>query len=240
MDINNKDLTIEKLSQKVENQANLIKELTRENEELYHQYNHLIIRNGKLLKRIEDFQKLINEMHLRIEELQVIQGNRQNTDRSGIKGEVSGTGRSNDKVFAELGGKLSLEEFDIDDISNRWKNYPGQKAQNTPNMRKQVMMLIQLYHHPSLVSAELFSKSGVGGVTGARYVSYLKKLGVICYTGARKKGHYKITQAGIDFLENRNQAEHSSPVNSEKNLRARIYLENAKSEDEIEVDQNDL
>jgi hypothetical protein len=68
-------MTIENLNQKVENQSNLIKELTRENEELYHQYNHLIIRNGKLLKRIDDFQKIINDLHIRIDELQRIHGN---------------------------------------------------------------------------------------------------------------------------------------------------------------------
>ena len=48
------EMTIEKLQLKVENQSKLIKELTNENEELYHQYNHLMIRNGKMLKRVDD------------------------------------------------------------------------------------------------------------------------------------------------------------------------------------------
>ena len=46
-DINSK-MTIESLKLKIENQSKVIKELTNENEELYHQYNHLIIRNGKM------------------------------------------------------------------------------------------------------------------------------------------------------------------------------------------------
>ena len=38
-------------------------------------------------------------------------------------------------------------------------------------------------------------------MTGARYVSTLKKLGLIEYTGARKKGHYVITDNGRKLVE---------------------------------------
>src|SRR6478736_917655 len=75
MDNNIIEMNIETLQHKVTNQNKLIKELTVENEELYHQYNHLIIRNGKLLKRIDDLQRIIDDLHIRIEELQLINGN---------------------------------------------------------------------------------------------------------------------------------------------------------------------
>ena len=68
-------MTIENLQLKVENQQKLIGQLTNENEELYHQYNHLMIRNGKMLKRVDDLQKIIDDLHIRIEELQLINGN---------------------------------------------------------------------------------------------------------------------------------------------------------------------
>ena len=69
------EMTIEMLQLKLENQSKLIKELTNENEELFHQYNHLMIRNGKMLKRVDDLQKIIDDLHVRIEELQLINGN---------------------------------------------------------------------------------------------------------------------------------------------------------------------
>ena len=45
------------------------------------------------------------------------------------------------------------------------------------------------------------NRTGIGGVTGARYVSVLKKYQLIEYTGARKKGHYKITSKGRVFID---------------------------------------
>ena len=50
---NSHEMTIESLKKRIENQSGLVTELTKENEELYHQYNHLIIRNSKMLKRID-------------------------------------------------------------------------------------------------------------------------------------------------------------------------------------------
>jgi predicted transcriptional regulator len=91
--------------------------------------------------------------------------------------------------------------LDLDDICSRWKSYPGQIAQNGPNIRKQVQMLVHLYNTPSLRAADLFHRTGIGGVTGARYVSVLKKFQMIEYTGARKKGHYRITSKGKSFID---------------------------------------
>jgi predicted transcriptional regulator len=248
MDINNSEMTIENLKQKIENQANLIKELTRENEELYHQYNHLIIRNGKLLQRIDDFQKIINEMHIRVEEQQLINGNMmQLNDKLRIKNDTiySGINRTEKEYLnTPVASKTqdSQSSFDIKELSNRWKSYPGQLAQNEPNLRKQIFMLIHLYNSSPLGSADLFSKAGVGGVTGARYVSYLKKLGLICYTGARKKGHYHITQTGKEFLENKNQhlIQEKEKISKPENSRAKIFMENTSHRNEINIDHNDL
>src|SRR3954470_16478542 len=75
MDTNTIEMNIETLQNKIANQGKLVKGLTAENEELYHQYNHLIIRNGKLLKRIDDLQRIVDDLHIRIEELQLINGN---------------------------------------------------------------------------------------------------------------------------------------------------------------------
>ena len=197
MDNNIIEMNIETLQHKVTNQNKLIKELTLENEELYHQYNHLIIRNGKLLKRIDDLQRIIDDLHIRIEELQLINGNMmQLNDRLRKNGDSAGV-----ESVHFTGTDKSSEEFDLDDLHNRWKSYPGQVAQNGPNIRKQVQMLIHLYTIPSLRASDLFNRTGIGGVTGARYVSVLKKFHLIEYTGARKKGHYKITSKGRNFIE---------------------------------------
>jgi len=204
---NSNEMTIENLKTKIESQSKLIKELTKENEELYHQYNHLIIRNGKMLKRIDDYQKIIDDLHIRNEELQLINGNMmQLNDKLRQRGAFS-LSESN----SILNPKDNIEDNEIkeaiessvnlDSLFERWKNYPGQMAHNGPNLRKQVLMLVYLYKIPSLKAADLFSKSGVGGVTGARYVSILKKFELIKFMGARKKGQYEITRKGIDFIE---------------------------------------
>jgi predicted transcriptional regulator len=248
MDINNSQMTIESLKQKIENQANLIKELTKENEELYHQYNHLIIRNGKLLKRIDDFQKIISDMHIRVEEQHLINGNMmQLNDR--LRGKNDGFSSAN--PFNEKENNFSSDtvsqkdvpsSFDIKELSDRWKKYPGQMAQNEPNLRKQIFMLIHLYSNSALGSAELFGKAGVGGVTGARYVSYLKKLGLINYSGARKKGHYHITPIGREFLENKNQpaVSESQKSNPSSASRAKVFTDNTNKYGEVTIDNNDL
>src|SRR5437016_1455607 len=68
-------MTLENLQLKIENQQTLVKQLTEENETLYQQFNHLMVRNNKLLKRIDDLQQIVNDLHIRIEELQLINGN---------------------------------------------------------------------------------------------------------------------------------------------------------------------
>lgn len=196
-------MTIEKLEQKIENQARLIKELTAENEELFHQYNHLMIRNQKMLKRVDDLQRIIDDLHIRIEELQLINGNMmQINDKLRKKDSFVIHDGSKSLLSAPELSSDSLSAIDMEDLFDRWKNFPGQVAQNAPNLRKQVLMLANLYSSSSLRAAELFNLAGVGGVTGARYVSALKKFGLIRYTGARKKGHYEITREGIEFVEN--------------------------------------
>ncbi|MBL0103703.1 MAG: hypothetical protein IPP51_08070 [Bacteroidetes bacterium] len=201
------NLSPEKLQLKVENQNRLIKELTNENEELYHQYNHLMIRNGKMLKRVDDLQKIIDDLHVRIEELQLINGNMMQINdrlrtRSDGKFQTNNVSNGiNDSIKSY--SHLTQEDagIDIDDLVERWKSFPGQPAQNLPNLKKQMLMLSYLYNTPAIRANDLFNMAQVGGVTGARYVATLKKFGLIRYTGARKKGHYEITRQGIDFVE---------------------------------------
>ena len=206
-------MTIEKLQLKVENQSKLLKELTNENEELFHQYNHLMIRNGKMLKRVDDLQKIIDDLHVRIEELQLINGNMmQINDRLRTRSDSRFTVNNSQPVHQESSAMINnaLLDFDMDALFERWKSFPGQIAQNGPNLKKQILMLFHLYNTAALKANELFNLAGVGGVTGARYVATLKKYGLIRYTGARKKGHYEITSAGVSFIENTGHAPTSS------------------------------
>jgi predicted transcriptional regulator len=206
MEDNRHEMTIESLNKKIENQAKVVKGLTNENEELYHQYNHLIIRNGKMLKRIDDYQKIIDDLHIRIEELQLINGNMmQLNDKLRKRKDLSVSFDESNDLNSKSGHEAAIEkieaEFNLDELYNSWKKYPGQVAQNGPNLRKQVLMLIHLYRTTSLCAADLFNRSGVGGVTGARYVGTLKKFGLIRFSGARKKGFYEITKMGVEFVE---------------------------------------
>lgn len=199
-------MDIQSLQQKNENLSALLKELTNENEALFHQYNHLIIRNNKLLKRIDDQQQMIEDMHLRIEELQLIHGNLLKINdnyRKGLKNSF-GTAKVNDDYVAPSQEDL-LSKHDVDSITERWRNYPEQQSQNKPNLRKQVVMLLNLYVNGRMRAYDLFNLTAVGGVTGARYVSILKKVGMVTFNGAPKKGFYEITSKGIEFLDNINQ-----------------------------------
>ena len=198
-------MNVESLQMKVENQQTMIKQLSNENEELYHQFNHLMIRNNKLLKRIDDLQGIIDDLHIRIEELQLINGNilklndkfRLGNDHSfSANDALLRATNDSEKINEEVRGK---EEFE--NVLGHWKIYPEQDAKNEPNLRKQARMLLHLYKDKSLRAADLFAKTEVGGVTGARYVAALKKLGLITYKGARKKGQYEMTKRGIEFIE---------------------------------------
>ncbi|HNS12861.1 MAG TPA: hypothetical protein PKM97_09635 [Bacteroidia bacterium] len=234
-------MTIETMQLKISNQKNFIDQLTEENEELFHQFNHLMIRNTKLLKRVDDLQNIIDDLHLRIEELQLINSNqlhlndnlRRRTDYAIGKGSDAYAGRGQAYSAGSSGMKYfnTLEtvsdpayQFDLDQLFEKWRNYPGQEASNAPNLRKQVLMMLHLYNTKKLRAAELFNLSGVGGVTGARYVATLKKMGLITYTGARKKGHYEITEKGKAFIdsgdiESSGGTEEKESANEEANKR---------------------
>ena len=211
-------MTIETMQTKLNNQKNFIDQLTSENEELFHQFNHLMIRNTKLLKRVDDLQNIIDDLHIRISELQLINSNmmqmndnlRRRTDLAISGGtDLRNSGNpayqasSQDmKYFTKMENvKDPADQFDLDALFDKWKSFPGQQASNAPNLRKQVLMLVHLYNNKFLRASELFNLSGVGGVTGARYVSTLKKFELINFTGARKKGHYEITSHGKEFIE---------------------------------------
>jgi predicted transcriptional regulator len=173
----------------------LIAQLTEENETLYQQFNHLMIRNNKLLKRIDDQQRLIDDLHVRIEELQLISNNQLRLNdrlRSGLS------------PVHPLSAATPARYADMETMFNNWKSFPGQTGQNTPNLRKQVLLLATLYREGALSAARLFAACDIGGVTGARYVSVLKKAGLVKYTGARKKGVYELTAAGLRFVEKSN------------------------------------
>jgi predicted transcriptional regulator len=241
-------MTVESLRQKAENQAKLIQQLTNENEELYHQYNHLIIRNGKMLKRIDDLQGIINDLHIRIEEMQLINGNMMlMNDKLRTRKEVltsvpaETSAERNFNPAADTYPEIE-QEFDLEELYQRWKEYPGQVAQNGPNLRKQILMLVHLYKTPSLKAADLFNRAGVGGVTGARYVGTLKKFGLIIYTGARKKGHYEITQTGKDFLRNTNTppARNNTVSTSRTKTFIEATTESPSPSIHIHTDTNDL
>jgi predicted transcriptional regulator/uncharacterized protein YoxC len=196
-------MNVESLQMKVENQQNMIKQLSTENEELYHQFNHLMIRNNKLLKRIDDLQGIIDDLHIRIEELQLVNGNIlklndrfRSVSDSTVAGENLRSMEDSERITAEVENKKEFEN-----VFGHWKNYPEQDAKNEPNLRKQAKMLVYLYRNKSLCASDLFAKTEVGGVTGARYVASLKKLGLITYKGARKKGKYEMTRKGIEFIE---------------------------------------
>jgi len=198
-------MSIESLQLKIENQKNIINQLSGENEELYQQYSHLMIRNNKLLKRVDDLQGIIDDLHIRIEELQLINGNMLKlNDRIRSGKEVVALDRDTLSIVQDDEEKVNEElknKTEANSVFIHWKNYPGQDARNEPNLRKQAQMLIHLYRHKALRASELFAMTGVGGVTGARYVATLKRFGLINYTGARKKGQYEMTRQGIEFLE---------------------------------------
>ena len=194
---------MEESNQKEMRQQNLIKELTSENEQLYQQFNHQMIRNHQMLKRINDQQQIINDLHIRIEELNLINNNLLRvTDhvRAGYDNRNTATSLLRSQQ-GEIADDNELKGIELEELYQKWKSYPGQEAKNAPNLRKQILMLALLYSNKSLKASDLFYKSGIGAVTGARYVATLKKYGLIQYTGARKKGHYIITPKGKDFIE---------------------------------------
>lgn len=239
------------LKLKIENQQQVIDELTAENEQLFQQFNHLMVRNSKLLKRIDDMQQIIDSMHLRIEESQLINDNMLKiNDSLRTKNDSSTSGPERTPLDNDLRGAIDIlnrridelhlrndllqqrtnlisggnensnpvksdlqsqSAIDLDKLFASWKKYPGQNAKNAPNLRKQAQMLIHLFENKSLNAASLFQKTGVNGVTGARYVAVLKEFNLIEYKGARKKGQYYITQNGIDLVKKSKEENLLSP-----------------------------
>jgi predicted transcriptional regulator len=156
-----------------------------------------MIRNSTLLKRIDDLQQTIHDLHIRLQESNLIHTNLVRSN------DHLRSGADNQHAASSLLSSSAMPDtlaVDIDALCSRWKAYPGQEARNAPNLRKQALMLALLQTHDKLRAAELFQQSGTGAVTGARYVAALKKAGLIEYTGARKKGHYRITPAGRAFV----------------------------------------
>lgn len=175
---------------KIEQQQELIRQLTEENETLYQQFNHLMVRNNKLLKRIDDQQRIIDDLHIRLEESQLIFSNQL---------------QINDSLRRRIPDAASVRPSTVDRLNmetlfNQWKNFPGQSAHNAPNLRKQVLLLATLFGSGPLNAHDLFQQCDIGGVTGARYVAHLKKSGLVTYVGARKKGRYELTPEGIRFV----------------------------------------
>ena len=194
---------MEETGRKLDTMEMLVKQLTSENETLYHQLNHLMIRNNTLLKRIDDLQQAIHDLHIRLEESNLINNNliKSNDHRSvGFDNKNIATNllRSEAplRIERDVLGNINLEE-----LYQKWRAFPGQEARNEPNIRKQSLMMAHLYAKGNLSASDLFTHSGTGAVTGARYVATLKKFKMIEYTGARKKGHYRITSKGRQFVE---------------------------------------
>ena len=190
---------------KIGNMQSMIKGLSIENDGLYHQLNHLMIRNNTLLKRIDDLQQAIHDLHIRLQESNLINNNLLKSNdhiRAGYDNRNTATSLLSSEMH-----KASQEEnfgaIDTEELYQKWKSFPGQAAKNAPNLRKQVMMLVRLYTIGKLKASDLFYQSDIGAVTGARYVATLKKFGLIEYKGARKKGHYLITETGKEFIEGR-------------------------------------
>jgi predicted transcriptional regulator len=188
---------------KTESLQVLVSTLTTENETLYHQLNHLMIRNNTLLKRIDDLQQAVNDLHIRLQESNLINNNLIKANdhiKAGYDNRNVATSLLRTQPSSAAGEDI-LESLDLEELYLKWKMYPGQEAKNSPNIRKQMSMLANLYSKGKLKASDLFYHSGIGAVTGARYVATLKKAGLIEYTGARKKGHYSITKKGRDFVD---------------------------------------
>ena len=255
------EMTIEILQNKVEDQQKLIKELTNENEQLYQQYNHLMVRNNKYLKRIDDLQQIVEDLHKHIQDVQLRTDNPSSSNNNNLKDALDNLHRRIDELHlrndilqqrtsimnsnGEMLENRADENYtlrgkvDLKNLFERWKKYPGQDAKNNPNLLKQAKMLAILYENKSLNAATLFSKTGVNGVTGARYVSVLKKYHLIEYKGARKKGQYNMTERGIEFIEGDTNTEQQNLASARQETF--LSLQETKSERvTFEVGHSDL
>jgi predicted transcriptional regulator len=187
---------IDDLQQIIDNMHLRVEELQLINE------NHLLLKaDGRSANASNqpagqgaDFNHVLDNINRRIDELNLRNDILQK--RTNLFSQYSG-----ELAKPQESEEINKPKINHDVLFNTWKNYPGQDAKNAPNLRKQMQMLVHLFENNSLNSSELFNKTGVNGVTGPRYIALLKKFNLIEYTGARKKGHYIITDKGRSLIE---------------------------------------
>jgi predicted transcriptional regulator len=176
--------------------------LQTENEHLYQQYNHLMIRNQKLMKRIDDQQLLNDKLQDRIESLeQVIDKLRLRNDANSIRS--MNFQYQNDNLKEEvIPNVVKLKSsVDLKELITRWGSLAGEKVKNNPTKKRQMQILSLLYENQKMSGLRLFMTCGITGVSGARYISALKKFGLIEFSGFRKDGYYFITEKGKKLVE---------------------------------------
>ncbi len=193
--------------------------LQTENEHLYQQYNHLMIRNQKLMKRIDDQQQLNDRLQGRIAALENIidkmrlasfTANSASYNQSFQKSEAGGANDSlNPVVVPNVQGLQSnihvrpesISSTDLTQLIARWGALAGDTVKNTPTKKRQMQILTLLYDHQKMSGLKLFMTCGITGVSGARYIHTLKQFGLIEFSGYRKGGHYLITEKGKKLVE---------------------------------------
>jgi predicted transcriptional regulator len=164
--------------------------LQTENEHLYQQYNHLMIRNQKLMKRIDDQQALNDKMQERIVVMeQIIDRLREGNKNPSI----------DLKPLPEIASIQS--SINMKQLIERWTNLAGEKVKNKPTKTRQMQILALLFQHQQMSSIKLFQACNITGVSGARYIAALKQFGLIAFSGFRKGGFYYITDKGKKLIE---------------------------------------
>src|SRR5204862_4767852 len=106
------------------------------------------------------------DLHIRIQELQLITNNQLKINDGLRKPEVGSS--KLEEQFSNLQSPTSniqppTSNVDMEKIFHRWKSYPGQQSKNTPNLRRQSEMLSLIYRHKSLSASVLFSKMEING-----------------------------------------------------------------------------
>jgi predicted transcriptional regulator len=187
--------------------------LQTENEYLNQQYNHLMIRNHKLMKRIDDQQMLNDKLQERIAGLeQLINTLRQRNDGMPIsvkaQNQIDSSIRDNDNLNSQVvPSVLGLKSnSDVKQLVSRWSSLAGDSVKNTPTKTRQMQILTLLYERQKMSGMKLFIACGITGVSGARYISALKQFGLIEFSGFRKDGFYFITEKGKKLVEDRSDS----------------------------------
>jgi predicted transcriptional regulator len=219
-----------------------------------------MVRNNKYLKRIDDLQQIVEDLHKHIQKLQTRTSNSAPANAN-VKDALDSLNRRIDELHLRndilqqrtsiINNNEVLEnradetytlrgKVDLKNLFDRWKKFPGQGGKNNPNLLKQTKMLAILYENKSLNAANLFSKTGVNGVTGARYVSVLKKYDLIEYKGARKKGQYNLTSKGMEFIESNDLSEQENLSTERKEIFVSSSLEAKSDRLQFDVKNSDL